>query len=363
MNMNKYFLFGITIFLVSVNIIIADETKKINKSKKKRSVVITQTEASECKIIPLKSLSYSTIKSICKPMLSPTGTIGYLKERNSVIFFDFPGKLAKIAKIINKIDLPPVNIRITVDFLNSSTGRKDNLYGKVHYKGNRFPNNQVIIRNGKVIKPNKITFGGGITTTKGTRNTSQFIMTKSGHPARLWVGKRIVDPSWLQYRQLRPTYIISRRGGTIVVPGIDNEIVWSDIGSELYVTPTYLGNGKIDVEVYPVVTYLVDDPIEEDHKRKGKKRKKVRRKRQSVMVQDASTHLTLQSGRRVSMGGVIGSNKKFYKNLFGPNFLSRDESNSILDMYITATVVTPTGKEMKENNSNRENPRDFFRHR
>jgi hypothetical protein len=60
-----------------------------------------------------------------------------------------------------------------------------------------------------------------------------------------------------------------------------------------------------------------------------------------VVVQDVKTSLILQNGQRVSIGGVIGQNNKFYRSLFGPEFLNRDDSNSILDMYVTATIVKP----------------------
>lgn len=347
------------------------------KTERPKSVVISYQPQQVSKIVPLKTVNYATINSICKPLLSKTGTMGYLAQRNSVIIFDYQNNVNKIAKLINKIDLPAVNIRIDVDFIGSSNRQQDKLYGKLNYKKYPTRNNQIIIKNGKIIKPNNITFDLARRRETGSRNTSQFILTKSGSPARLWVGKTIVDPSWLQYRQLRPTWVITGPGGTVVVPGSDNDIVWRDIGSSLYVLPRYLGNGKIDVEVYPVVSYLVDEPDDDFGKknRKGKRRKK-RKKRQSVKVADVSTRLTLQSGQRVSMGGVIGSKKNFYTNLFGPDFLSRDDSNSILDMYITATVMDPSGRPksniprtshdsspIKINVQERENPKNMFRHR
>jgi type II secretory pathway component GspD/PulD (secretin) len=352
-------------------------SKAENKTEKRpESVVITYLPKQVSKIVPLRTVSYSTIESICKPLLSKTGTMAHLKVRNSIILFDYQTNVDKIAKLIDKIDLPAVNIRVEVDFIGNSSRQQDHLYGKVGYKKYPTKNNQIIIRNGKVIKPNRITISAGQGRQTGSRNTSQFIMTKSGYPAQLWVGKRIVDPTWLQYRQLRPTWVIvGPGGGTVVVPGSDNDIVWADIGSSLYVLPTYLGNGKIDVEVYPVVSYLVDEPDDFGNNRKKRKRRRPKRKRQSVKVEDVSTRLTLQSGQRVSLGGVISSNKNFYTNLFGPDFLNRDDSNSILDMYITATVVDPAGRSYKSNipytshdsspvkNQEREDPANLFRRR
>ncbi|MBN1865159.1 MAG: hypothetical protein JW808_09685 [Victivallales bacterium] len=332
-----------------------------------KPVVVTYEPRQVTKIVPLMTVGYATIESVCKPMLSPTGTMAYLPERQSVIVFDFEANAEKIAGVIGKIDLPPVNIRIEVDFVGTSDGRNDKLHGKASYKGHPSKDNQIIIKDGKVVKPDTISISAAKRSDTGTRNTSQFILTRSGSPAQLWVGKTIVDPTWLSQRPLRPTIgLIAPGGGVVIVPGSDNDIVWRDIGSSLYVLPTYLGNGKIDIEVYPVVSYLVDEP--EENTAKGRRRTTKRKPRQSVMVEDVSTRMTVQSGQRISMGGVIQSNKNFYTNLFGPDFLGRDDKNSILDMYIRATVVDPAGRPAYDDGSSddtqqREDPRRLFRDR
>ena len=204
----------------------------VNAQSKPKSVVITYEPKQISKIVPLETVKYRTIETICKPLLSKTGTMAYLSERNSVILFDYEKNVKKIAQLIHKIDLPPVNIRITVDFIGTSSGQKERLYGKLGYKKYPTKNNQIIIRNGKIVKHNTITINAGKGTQYGSRNTYQFILTKSGSPEQLWVGKRIVDPSWLRYRKLVPTYVfMNPGGGTVVVPGSDNDIVWSDVGS------------------------------------------------------------------------------------------------------------------------------------
>ena len=364
---------GMIIFVSSLTAM-AEEEEEQQEKERPKSVIIKYQPQQISRVIPLRTAEYGTIEEICKPMLSESGTMAYLKERNSVIIYDYETTVKKISSIIDKIDPPAVNIRIDVDFMGSTSGAKDSFNGKVNYKNFPGRNNQIIIKNGKIIKPDSIKINASQQRNSGSRNTSQFILTKSGHPARLWVGKTIVDPTWLRWRPLRPTTIISGPGGTIVVPGSDNDIVWRDIGSSLYVLPKYLGNGKIDLEVYPVVSYLVDEP-ENVNNMPGRGQRRRKTKRQSVRVEDISTHLTLQSGQRVYMGGVINSNKSFYKNLFGPEFLSRDDSNSILDMYITATVIDPSGQSYKSNipetsdksgpvlvdTPTREDPQEMFR--
>jgi hypothetical protein len=305
---------------------------------KKKTVVIKYNPDNQdvTELVYLGSTPYETVEQFCRPMLSPTGNMGYLKVRQSVILYDKKSNVAKIKAFIKKIEAPAVNIRIDVDFLGSGTTRNDSL--NVKFGNTKTPNinNQIVIRNGKMVKIDRIDIKAKQQSGRTTRNNSQFILTQSGHPARLWVGKTIVDPSWLRYRKLFPVYTLivpTRGGGSIVVPAEDNDIEWRDIGSSLYVLPTYLGNGKIKLELYPVVSYLEDDADDVKNNRKHI--------RKNVMVQDVKTSLILQSGQRVSIGGVIGGNKKFYTNLFGPEFMNRDDSSSILDMYVTATVVKP----------------------
>jgi type II secretory pathway component GspD/PulD (secretin) len=321
----------VLIFVDSQTCIAQNKTKIKTKSHKKH--------LKTTKTIPLKTISYSTVDVICRPMLSKQGTMAFLKEKNSVFIFDFKENVKKIQNTIAKMDTEVVNIRIKVDFLEQNNSVNDNVNVKVKYKGLPGTGARVIVKDGKVVQPNKITFGAFRRRGVGHRNTSQFILTRSGSPAQIWSGKTIVDPSWLANYPLQPTLVFMGNGGTVVIPGSDNDVVWTDIGASLFVLPKYLGNGKIDVEVYPVVSYIVD---EDDFS--SNKRNRPRTNRRAVKVADISTHLTLQNGQRVSLGGIVSSNKDFFTNFFGPELLSRTAQNSILNMYITATVIDPSGR-------------------
>ena len=328
-----YLFIFIVFFSYSQNVLAQNTNKTIKKSQKKHLKIT--------KMVPLKTISYTTVDTICRSMLSKKGTMAFIKEKNSVFLFDFPANVKQIIKTISEMDSEVVNIKIKVDFLEQNTSANDSVKVKVKYKGIPNGGNQVIIKDGKIVQPNKITFGAFRRRGMGHRNTSQFILTRSGSPAQIWAGKTIVDPSWLANYQLQPTFVFMGNGGTVVIPGSDNDIVWTDIGASLFVLPKYLGNGKIDLEVYPVVSYIVD---EDDNGMNNKKRRRHRNKRKAVRVTDISTHLTLQNGQKVSLGGIVNSNKDFFTNFFGPELLSRNDSNSILNMYITATVIDPAGR-------------------
>lgn len=342
------------------------------KPQRPKTVVIRYdpNDKDTVKVVPLETVSYQTLEEVCKPMLTKTGAMSYLRDRNAVLLVDKKSVVDKISSIIKKIDLPAVNIRIDVDFIGGGNSRHDRL--NVAFYNHKTPHkkNQFTIVNGKLVPIDTVEISGVKGHGSSVRNASQFIMTLSGRAARLWVGKRIVDPTWLaQYKLIPNTVVIMPGGGFVSIPGSDNEIVWRDIGSALYVRPTYLGNGKIDLEIYPVVTYLVDDPSD-NGMHPGPRR-------QAVQVEDVSTHIVVMDGQRVPIGGAITSKKDFYMNLFGPDFLSRDGSTSVVDMYVTARVVKPgqsgrrsyfprtprgTGKIKPEPAGDRENPRDVFRH-
>ncbi len=294
---------------------------------KPRNVVITwdpeNREVTE--LIPLQSLPYETAETYCRPLLSAQGTLGHMPERGSVIVHDFRKNVDRIRETIKAMDRPAVNVRVEVDFMGTGSEAQDSLSVDLRRRGDPAVRNNLVFRDGRWVRPNEVRIGGGIQRGRTTQNTSQFIMTMSGHPATLWVGRTIPDPSWLNHVRFRPTVVVvPRRGGAVIIPGNDPEWVWRDVGSRLMVLPYYLDNGLIDVEIYPEVTYLDGEG-----------------RRQAIRTESVSTRLTVRDGQRVSIGGVVNDNREFYVNLFGPELLSRDDSTSILDMYLTCHVMIP----------------------
>ncbi len=305
------------------------------EQEKPKTIVITKETIAELKrkevspaVIPLQSIDYDTIDRICRPLLSEKGVMTYEVNRNSVLVVDNREVIEKVREIIGGLDIPAANIRIDVDFQNTGSNTEENLDVKVNY-GKGVKPNQIIINDGKVVKPKSIDINA--TDRHGTRirNNSQSITTMSGHPASLFVGKTISDPSWLyNYKFLPPTVVVGG-GSTIIIPSSIPGFVMRDVGSKLMVLPRLRDDGLIDVELYPEVSYIDG---------KGKK--------QAVRVENISTRMTVQEGRRINIGGAVSSNLNFYTNLFGPNLLSRDDNSNILDMYLKASVLkssTPRG--------------------
>ena len=296
--------------------------------EKPKTVVITKETIAEMKrkevspaVIPLQSIDYDTIEAMCRPLLSDKGSMAYEANRHSVLVVDNKEVIEKIREIIGGLDMPAANIRIDVDFNNTGSSDEENLGVRVGY-GKGVKPNQVIINDGKVVRPKSIDINAADRHGTTIRNNSQSITTMSGHPASLFVGKTIADPSWLyNYKFLPPTVIVGG-GGTIIIPSAIPGFVMRDVGSKLMVLPQLRDDGLIDVEIYPEVSY-VDG--------KGKK--------QAVRVESVSTKLTVQEGQRINIGGAVSSNLNFYKNLFGPRLLSRDDNTNVLDMYLKASVL------------------------
>ena len=320
----------VLLFLFSY-LISAEETTATTDEKpteqKKKAVVVTydadNPQVSE--FIPIGVLSYDTIKEFCSPMLSKTGTMGYMPEKECVVVFDYKKNAAKIREFIESAtaqipDYSNVNIKVEVSYQGVYGGGSLGLGGKVSYGGGQ--NNQLIIRDGKVMKPKSVTVRAFDNSTRGSSNTTQFIVTRSGRPASIWAGKTIVDPSWLNNYKFRPLVIINNKNSTVIIPGETPDFVWTNVGAYLYILPKYLGDGLIDVEVFPVVSYLDG---------KGKK--------QAVRVESVSTRVTVKSGFKINIGGIVKGKNDFYSSFFGPNFIGEDNNTNLLDMYLTATVI------------------------
>ncbi len=329
--MNKLVFVTFIFSIIFPFILCSQETKENGVpavGTKKNTVVIKydpeNKEVSE--FIPLKSIDYQTVEQFCRPMLSETGTMGYMPEKNCVVVHDFKKNTAKIREFVESAasQLPDddVNVRVEVEFKGAGKSRKAGFGADLSYPEKQ--QGKIIIQNGKIVKPERINIDAYDNSGTTSSNTTQFIVTRSGFPARIWAGKRIADPSWMNNYRFIPLTIINRNNSTIIIPGNDPDIVWSNVGAYLYILPKYLGDGLIDVEVFPAVSYL-----------DGKRREK------SVRVESVSTRLTVKSGQKINIGGIVSGKDSFYRSLFGPDFINIDNNTSLLDMWLTATVQEP----------------------
>ena len=318
MNSLHYMLF-IAIFVHFLDLT-AQETTGEAPPQPKRVIIRGDVEEKKIyKLIPLTTLEFKTVETVCSPWLSKDGRLVNEDKRNSVLVYDTEYIVNKVETFIRDNDREAVNIRIDLD----KTGGTQT--GSSNFGVSRQP--VVIYQNGKKITLNqppaqKIDLSSS--RAYESNNSRQFIVTKSGCAASLWSGVTMVDPTWLRNQKMNPA-IIAASGNIIVkTDGTPDDPPWTEVGTSLMVLPRQLDNGLIDVEIYPEISYLAG---------KGK--------RQSVKVESLSTRVTVQDGARVNIGGVLSGKSREYSNIFGPDFFKSKDISQVMNMYLTATILEP----------------------
>jgi type II secretory pathway component GspD/PulD (secretin) len=288
---------------------------------------VAAQDEKEYKLISLQNVDYAIVDQICRPWLGKGGVLVHEKKRNSILVYDTPETIVKIRKFLDSTATPEVNIRIDIEkrgIQTSDSGRLTYRYNQP-VKVTTYKNGKKVVNYSKHKRKNKPRLIINQRSTRGHSNSLQFIVTKSGSPASLWVGQTVVNPSWL--RQVIPkhtsTIYSDSYSVTIEPPDLGSKMV--NVGLALYVLPRYLGNDLIEVEVYPEISEVV-----------GKKRKW-----KNIKVTSLSTKIVVKNGARVNIGGVVSQKSERYRSLFGPDFFKRKGMSETMDMYIIATVIKP----------------------
>lgn len=315
---------ALTFLMAGVATVADGDENRGGQPRKRPSIVIRADPGTEeiSDFIPLKSLSFTEIEPFCRKLMSPTGTLGYARARKLLIVHDQRQHVEKVRAFVEAADREAVNIRIEVEFLNQGMISETGL--DVLFEGRRRSGPEVVIEDGKVDWPDSVSIEARRNRGTRARRTVQQVMALSGQPARLWVGRTIPDPSWLQqYRYQSLTAFISG-AGCVVAQVPPPEIVWRDVGSALYVIPRLHDSGVIDIEVVPAVTYVDGTG-----------------RRQAVRVEKLETRVQAVDGRRVLVGGGDQATRDFISKLFGPELFGRTSSRDGLQIYLTPHVVEP----------------------
>ena len=317
--LKKYLLTGICLAVLILSMTGAEEK---SAAKEKKIIRYEPEKEKHYKMLPLGASTFDAVKPIIKDMMSKDGILTHEPARQSVLIYDTDEVIKKVSEFLRQLDMSIVNIRIDVEFAGSASGGNDAItvtpdYGDKSKKPQPWQVNK---------KPKGADVKIVSRRTNSTSTTSQFIVTKSGSPASIWVGKTMIDPTWLRYATQRPDIIIVTPGGATRIQGADTDVKWANVGASLEVLPFYYDDGTIEVELYPVISCL-----------DGKGR------RQSVKVQQLSTKVRVRNGQKVFIGGLISGKKDQYSNLFGPDFFSRRSGVDATNIYLTATAVNSGG--------------------
>ena len=264
------------------------------------------------RVLPLKALDYETVNMFCRPMLSKGGALAYLKSQRAIVVNDTKAVIAKISDFINKGG-EQKNLRITIDYKGSKLESQQNFgIQRVQWRMNPF-NKRV-----KMPRTSGITFNHK--SSYSSSNSQMQLVTLSGYPASLWVGKEVSEVNSIRGYLLDPRSKLYRKGKRVRINSVNFET--REVGAKLLIRPILQADGLIRVEIFPEVSY---------YNRKGR--------RNTLQVQSLKTTVTILPGQKISVGSVVSSKKNGYVNLFGPDFFKNGDGQKILRMYVTATVL------------------------
>ena len=275
------------------------------------------------RLIPLGMMDYEVVKSVCSGWLSADGMIRHEKKRGSVMVYDYPDVIAKIRKFIaSNMEEPGTgghNIRVEVSFDGSSGSRVTDW----QRGDNAVRHGRVVISGGKYNIPSGVEYRAPLSSLSASSSFSkQFIVVRDGYSAKLWVGENRVDPRWLN--GLIGTNIkYLKDGGTVITKyGVDDELLFVDVGAVLMVRARLLGNNMIEVELYPEISYINGEGAQS-----------------SIEVRSIATRVVVRAGARINIGGMISSKLSYYRELFGKQLYRRVNGGNVLNMYLRATPL------------------------
>jgi type II secretory pathway component GspD/PulD (secretin) len=282
------------------NVVITRETV----AERQRNIVIKREAQPVSAVIPLESTTYKELEQFIRPMLTLKGRMGYVTARKAVIVYDQKKNVDQIRNFITEADAPGQNIRIEVEFLSGRTNSDRNVTADFH---RRRPGGALVDVNGnKVRGPRGVDITARDQGLDVEHNAAQQIMTLSGHPARIFVGRRIPDPSYLA--QFEFYNLVSIAHG-IEAEQAPVDMKWTDVGSAMYVLPVLRADGVIEVELIPAVTFVDGEGLE-----------------RAVRVQEVSTK-------------VIAYSRNFMRELFGPDVFGKTAKTDALQIWMTPTVI------------------------
>ncbi len=278
----------------SENAVAAERTHEEENHQRPR----WSSETRRYRLLPLRTLEYSEVEEILKPLLSPDGHLIRIASRNAALIYDQPEVIRKAENIIEEIDQTSVNIRITVAFDDTTESRE---------AAAGITDGGIIItreRGGRVE-----TFGD-ISITAGSRRSeslsTQFILTRDNRPASIWVGETVARPQW--------TFEYGIRRGWW-----RREVVYQDIGASLWVHPRVTADNQIMVEVYPKITLRGETPF-------------------SVQARELATQAVVADGGTIRLGGLDEEKRRAYQYLFG---IGRVFDGRRLTISLSADIVEP----------------------
>jgi len=267
---------------------------------KPRTVVIKYEPEKEkiYKLIPLGVLDYDTVNKTCRPWLSHGGLLVDEEARNSVLVYDSPGVVSRISDFMRDSDRTAANIKVSfatqeqvVTPVTSLSQSKPPLVAPLFQNPQEGP--------------------------KSNQAAAQFVVTRSGLPAIIWVAEMTLDQAGIEQARrmasVRPPTPVT--GKTVTA----EKSILQKVSTSLQVRPVYRSDGRIELELYPEIRYL-DGPNKGRH----------------VKLLRLIAKMTVAENQPVRIGQFFDQKKKFYLDLFTSAFFKRKDIFKIGNMDVSA---------------------------
>lgn len=184
-------------------------------------------EGPELRIFQLNNRPAAATVEMVRQVLNPTGTVLAEERLNKLVVKDTPDALQRVADLLQQIDQPAPQVRITVDFAG---GGPASGYNAGVAAGTAGPNNAVGVRG-----------NASVYNTNNAVSASQNLLVMSGEKGRIMVGRDLVSvqPYW------------SYANGLGLLP---QGLLFQTVSTGFAVEPLVIGD-NIRLKVIPWISY------------------------------------------------------------------------------------------------------------
>ena len=232
-------------------------------------------------VYPLGFSDPSVVEQALNALAGPGGRVILDRANNRVLFVAPAEQQKQAADLMERMNVPPRNVRINVQFLGAGTGREagGSLGGGV------------IVQDGPggTKADVRLEPEAHWRTTTTTDNMTQTLLVASGRSANLRIGHSVPYIAWFRQYGVRCGYWQS-----------ESQLQWQEVGSFLAVEPTIIGDGpSVRIRLTPTLSGRVDG------------------KPYEVKFTQVASEVTVNSGQTIQLGGFVQNQEFYSKFLIG----------------------------------------------
>lgn len=251
-------------------------------------------------VYPLGFCDPGTAAEAARAIVGEGGTVVADDKQLRLLVVASDDEHRQLAQILQKLNVPPKNIRIEVRFQGQGV-RRDTGAG-LEGQG------QVIVRDGNASTRIRVTPHVQHQVTETSSDVTEMLLVASGREGRLHVGEEIPYLEWFVDYGIRCGVLAER-------------IHWQKVGAYLLVEPTVIGEGPmIRVRLTPELSGTVEGNP------------------QHVRFARAATEVVVRDGETFRLGG-LNKDEEFYSHFLVGFGRSADQQS--LDILLTPRIAGP----------------------